>query len=71
MDNQAIRELQTALSALGFDCLINGELDQATRLAIEDFQRNERLAVSGEPDDETIAAIERLRHAWEGKDTRT
>jgi N-acetyl-anhydromuramyl-L-alanine amidase AmpD len=62
------KELQVALNTLGFRCLISGSIDAATADALTEFQRNYRLTVTGMADEQTIEAIQRLKHAWLGKD---
>jgi peptidoglycan hydrolase-like protein with peptidoglycan-binding domain len=64
-----VRLLQGALNVLGFAC---GEPDGIfgafTERAVAEFQANVQLPVDGIAGPETIAAIERLRHVWSGKD---
>ena len=63
-----IRVMQLALTTLGFRCQLSGVLDEGTAKALMAFQRNYRLEQTGVADGETIDAIQRLRHAWLGKD---
>lgn len=64
-----VRLLQGALNVLGFAC---GEPDGIfgayTERAVGEFQANVQLPVDGIVGPETVAAIERLRHVWSGKD---
>lgn len=64
-----VRLLQGALNVLGFAC---GEPDGIfgayTERAVGEFQANVQLPVDGIAGPETVAAIERLRHVWSGKD---
>jgi len=61
--------LQEALSALGFAC---GRGDSIfgtfTEHAVREFQRNAGLIPDGIAGDDTVKAIQALRHIWEGKD---
>ncbi|MCL2339878.1 MAG: peptidoglycan-binding protein [Actinomycetia bacterium] len=68
MAEQSIQTLQLALCALGFRAPLNGQLDEATMAALRDFQVNECLPVTGQADEVTWEALDRLRQAWEGKD---
>jgi peptidoglycan hydrolase-like protein with peptidoglycan-binding domain len=63
-----VRTLQTALSALGFSCAADGIFGGHTERAVREFQQNAGIPSDGIVGDSTFAAIERLRHAWEGKD---
>jgi peptidoglycan hydrolase-like protein with peptidoglycan-binding domain len=63
-----VRTLQTALAALGFSCTADGIFGGHTERAVREFQRNAGLGSDGIVGDSTFSAIERLRHAWEGKD---
>jgi N-acetyl-anhydromuramyl-L-alanine amidase AmpD len=63
-----VTNIQIVLSTLGFRCPLSGEFDEATKAALADFQRNVALDQSGQADTQTLAALERLRHTWEGKD---
>ena len=64
-----VRELQQALSALGFTC---GEADGIfgahTELALRKFQVNLGLPTDGIAGAMTYAAIRHLEHSWLGKD---
>lgn len=64
-----VRLLQGALNVLGFAC---GEPDGIfgtfTERAVGEFQANVQLPVDGIVGSDTVAAIERLRHVWSGKD---
>jgi outer membrane protein OmpA-like peptidoglycan-associated protein len=50
--------LQKRLRNLGYDCTTSGEMDDATRQAVAEFQIDEELEATGEPNAETR---ERLR----------
>lgn len=64
-----VRLLQGALNVLGFAC---GEPDGIfgafTERAVGEFQANVQLPVDGIAGPETVAAVDRLRHVWSGKD---
>jgi len=60
--------LQQALNTLGFLCQPDGQMGEKTVAALLDFQRNNMLPMTGQADEETVEALKRLRHAWEGKD---
>ncbi|MDR1083156.1 MAG: peptidoglycan-binding protein, partial [Coriobacteriales bacterium] len=62
-----VRTLQTALSALGFSCTADGIFGAHTERAVREFQQNAGIGSDGIVGDETFSAIDRLRHAWEGK----
>ncbi|MCL1879908.1 MAG: peptidoglycan-binding protein [Actinomycetia bacterium] len=64
----SLTTLQQALNALGFRCRPDGLMGERTAAAIRDFQRNSMLPTTGQADEATRDAVERLRHAWEGKD---
>ena len=70
MEGLTIDEAQAALAALGFDCPRSGRLDIASQAALADFQRNMQLPQTGKLDDPTAAAIDRLRHIWQGRTGR-
>jgi peptidoglycan hydrolase-like protein with peptidoglycan-binding domain len=63
-----VRTLQTALAALGFSCATDGIFGAHTERAVREFQHNAGIGGDGIVGDSTFSAIERLRHAWEGKD---
>ena len=63
-----VTTLQTALAALGFPCSTDGIFGGHTERAVREFQRNAGIDSDGIVGNSTFAAIERLRHAWEGKD---
>lgn len=64
-----VRLLQGALNVLGFAC---GEPDGIfgayTERAVGEFQANVGLPVDGIAGPETIGAVQRLHHVWNGKD---
>ncbi len=63
-----VRVLQEALNALGFSC---GAPDSIfgpfTERAVREFQRNSGQPADGIVGQETVRALEHLRHVWEGK----
>jgi hypothetical protein len=63
-----VHMLQTALAALGFSCTADGIFGARTERAAREFQRNAGIGDDGIVGDSTFSAIDRLRHAWEGKD---
>jgi peptidoglycan hydrolase-like protein with peptidoglycan-binding domain len=63
-----VTTLQTALAALGFPCSADGIFGGHTERAVREFQRNAGIDSDGIVGNSTFTAIERLRHAWEGKD---
>ncbi|MRS12890.1 MAG: peptidoglycan-binding protein [Actinobacteria bacterium] len=64
-----VHRLQGALNVLGFAC---GEPDGIfgafTERAVGEFQANVGLPADGIAGPDTVGAIERLRHVWDGKD---
>jgi peptidoglycan hydrolase-like protein with peptidoglycan-binding domain len=62
-----VHTLQTALSALGFSCTADGIFGGYTERAVREFQQNAGIEGDGIVGDSTFSAIDRLRHAWEGK----
>ncbi len=63
-----VRVLQTALAVLGFFCPADGIFGAHTEHAVREFQQNAGINSDGIVGDSTFTAINRLRHAWEGKD---
>ncbi|MDI6843494.1 MAG: peptidoglycan-binding protein [Anaerosomatales bacterium] len=64
-----VAALQTALNVLGFPCgEIDGIFGPSTEQAVREFQFNVGLPADGVAGDETLRAIQRLRHAWQGRD---
>jgi peptidoglycan hydrolase-like protein with peptidoglycan-binding domain len=63
--------LQTALASLGFACGLDGIFGPNTERAVRDFQTNVGIEGDGIVGTSTFRAIERLRHAWQGKDVGT
>lgn len=51
--------VQQRLRNLGYDCAVSGAVDEATRAALRAFQRGAGLKVTGEPDADTLAAVQR------------
>lgn len=62
-----VGELQGALSSMGFACAVDSIFGPETEQALRDCQQNLLLDASGILDDETLDAILRLQHVWEGK----
>ncbi|MDR2197350.1 MAG: peptidoglycan-binding protein [Coriobacteriales bacterium] len=63
-----VRILQTALISLGFSCAPDGIFGAHTERAVREFQMNAGFKDDGIVGDATWAALNRLRHAWEGRD---
>lgn len=64
-----VRALQGALNVLGFACgAPDGIFGTFTERAVGEFQSNVGLPSDGIAGPETVRAIERLHHVWEGKD---
>jgi lysozyme family protein len=64
-----VATLQTALNVLGFPCgAVDGIFGPSTERAVREFQFNAGLPADGVAGDETLRAINRLRHAWHGRD---
>lgn len=64
-----VRALQGALNVLGFACgPPDGIFGTFTERAVGEFQSNVGLPSDGIAGPETVRAIERLHHVWEGKD---
>lgn len=62
MDGEDVKELQTMLISLDYDCGAwgaDGEFGDATELAVERFQTAHGCAVDGEVGPETLAALEK------------
>ena len=57
LNEEQISEMQQILQDAGYDVAISGELDSDTVSAIEEFQRSEGLAVTGEPDENTLRSL--------------
>lgn len=62
-----VGELQAALSSMGFTCTVDNIFGSETEQALREFQVNMSLPVSGILNEESLVAIMRLRHIWEGK----
>lgn len=64
-----ILALQGALNVLGFSCgNLDGIFGSFTERATREFQANVGLPADGIVGPETVKAIERLSHVWQGKD---
>jgi peptidoglycan hydrolase-like protein with peptidoglycan-binding domain len=66
-EGRDVQQLQTALASLGFANNCDGVFGPNTERALRDFQTNMAIEANGICADETVRAVERLRHAWEGK----
>ncbi|HAL29412.1 MAG TPA: peptidoglycan-binding protein [Coriobacteriia bacterium] len=65
-----VAALQGALNVLGFACgPPDGIFGAFTERAVGEFQSNVGLPRDGIAGPETVRAIERLHHVWQGKDT--
>jgi hypothetical protein len=63
-----VRVLQEALNALGFACgATDGIFGAFTERAVAEFQRNAALPADGIAGDDTVRAINALRHVWVDK----
>lgn len=63
-----VRRLQQILDTMGFACGgADGIFGAHTESALRDFQASVGLVDDGIAGDDAFEAIERLRHAWEGK----
>lgn len=63
-----VRELQQALSTLGFSCnTVDGIFGRFTEQAVREFQRNCGQPGDGIAGPDTVRALMGLRHVWEGK----
>lgn len=62
-----VGELQNALAAMGFSCLVDNIFGIETEQALRDYQNEMALKISGILDDETLKSLLRLKHVWEGK----
>jgi predicted transcriptional regulator len=60
--------LQTALASLGFSCTADSIFGAHTEKAVREFQQNAGISSDGIVGHSTFSAINRLHHAWEGKD---
>lgn len=68
MDGDDVKELQTCLIGLDYDCGIwgaDGEFGDATEQAVRKFQTSHGCAVDGEVGPETLAALEKAMEAAE------
>lgn len=64
-----VRVLQGALNVLGFACgTPDGIFGAFTERAVREFQANVGLPADGIAGVETVRAIDRLQHVWQGKD---
>lgn len=57
MDAETIRELQQALKDQGQDIEVDGQWGPNTRQALMEFQTSEGLETTGQPDEDTLAAL--------------
>lgn len=65
---QDVAVLQQALNALGFPCgEVDGIFGAFCERATREFQRSVGLVPDGIVGDETVKALLRLRHVWEGR----
>ena len=58
-----VRGIQARLQNLGFECPINGKLDEETVEALKAFQRRFSLEITGEADSATLDKLEELHDA--------
>ena len=68
MDGDDVKELQTCLIGLDYDCGVwgaDGEFGDATEQAVEQFQHAHGCMVDGEVGPETLAALEKAMEAAE------
>lgn len=65
-----VRVLQDALNALGFSCgVADGIFGAFSERGVREFQRNSGLPADGIVGAETVAALNNLRHVWDGKES--
>lgn len=58
LDQDTVRQLQEQLQSQGYDVgEVDGVLGPNTRQALTDFQRDQNLQASGQPDEQTMAAL--------------
>lgn len=63
-----VRQLQERLNVLGFSCgTVDGLYGRHTEAAVKLFQESIGVLADGMAFPDTFAAIERLRHVWDGK----
>lgn len=68
MEGADVKELQSALIALGYDCGkwgADGDFGDATELAVREFQQDHSCKVDGQAGSETIQALENMQGAQE------
>lgn len=57
MDGDAVRQLQQALNEAGHDIAVDGMWGPETQSAVRQFQQQLGLQATGEPDQQTLAAL--------------
>ena len=57
LDDKAMREIQSKLTARGYHAPQSGQLDQATQAALRKFQAHEHMAATGLPDYDTLRRL--------------
>ena len=57
MDGDAVRQLQQALNEAGHNIEVDGIWGEETQSAVRQFQQQLGLDATGEPDDQTLAAL--------------
>ena len=57
LDDKSIREIQSKLSAKGYQAPQSGQLDEATQAALRKFQAHEHMASTGLPDYDTLRRL--------------
>lgn len=65
-----VKVLQQALSVLGFSTAPDGIFGARTDRALREFQLNVALLADGILGPDTVAALQNLKHLWEGKHPR-
>jgi len=62
-----VAELQGALSSMGYACVVDTSFGAETEQALREFQTNMDLKPTGILDTDSLGAMLRLKHIWEGK----
>ncbi len=57
LQRHAVRKIQRALGDKGYDTSSNGRLDDRTQAALRGFQRSEKIAATGMPDQLTLQRL--------------